>query len=423
MSEKQADLREYETGVIGVTMLDWDAAQALKPRLSADEIADNQCRRCWEIFCHSMNRDEYWESLGHVGLVAFASSCMETPLPIASAPWMANQIKRASLRRRLREGVSQVLEGQDDPLEGLKLLLEGEERRMVDPGENELPQRLHEETMAEIRKNDLSSRISTGISSIDKIVQGFRLGNISVLGAEPSSGKTALALNVAVASLVRKKRVLVFSLEMSRVQMMDRMISSVSGIPYSLINNKRLNEEQMGLFEITSYSLTNEKNLYIYDTVYNVEQMGSIIGSVKPDLVIVDFLQFCRTTEKTQNTADKLEYIVSEFKRLAKVSYHTCHVMLLSQPSRVATREGQSMFALKGSSGIEQGGDVILLLDRPCVRDMTYPPQQAQIKIAKNKFGSTGVVDLYFDGEFQRFRDLVPGERFLRIDPKEEKPW
>ena len=274
-----------------------------------------------------------------------------------------------------------------------------------------------------MRKNDLSQRLSVGIASIDRIVQGLRKGNVSVLGAEPSTGKTAFALNVAVAALRREKRVLIFSLEMSAVQMMDRMISSIASISYSDINNKRLSEDDIKIFETTSYALTDGSRLFIYDTVYSVEQMGAIIAKIKPDLVVVDFLQFCRTEEKVQNTADKLEYIVSAFKRLAKVSYHSCHIMLLSQPSRQAGKDGQSMFSLKGSSGIEQGGDVILLLDRPNVRDMRYPPEQAQIKIAKNKFGCTGKVDLWFEGEYQRFRDLLPGERFERQDPQEEKPW
>ena len=81
------------------------------------------------------------------------------------------------------------------------------------------------------------------------------------------------------------------------------------------------------------------------------------------------------------------------------------------------------MFALKGSSGIEQGGDLILLLDRPHVRDNEVPPEQAFIKIAKNKFGETGKVELYFDGAHQRFREKAEMDRYTHPDDMEEQPW
>ena len=84
------------------------------------------------------------------------------------------------------------------------------------------------------------------------------------------------------------------------------------------------------------------------------------------------------------------------------------------------------MFALKGSSAIEQGGDVIMLLDRPAVRDMQQPPERASVKVAKNKFGRTGLVDLYFDGEHQRFRDPRGGDIYTRPATAEEvadRPW
>lgn len=418
------DLSTYEKALIGCTMLDWEQAQQVKPLLSPTEFADGQCRDYWELFCHAANIDEYLEVLNKSQRVTFASACMDTNIPMSMIPWVASKIKQAARKRRLQTAVAGIWQSGEDPLEGLAQLVNEEQKRAATQENNDLPAQLHAATVAEMRRNDLSQRISTGIDSIDRIVQGFRPGNVSVLGAEPSTGKTAFALNVAVKTLSRGKSVLIFSLEMSATQMMDRMISSTSNIPYADINNKTLPESYMELFEKVSFTLTKDNLLYIYDTVYSVEQMGSVIAQVKPALVIVDFLQFCRTeTKGLQNTADKLEYIVSEFKRLAKVSYHPCHIMLLSQPSRQATRDGASMFALKGSSGIEQGGDVILLLDRPAVRDQKYPQEQAIIKVAKNKFGYVGTVSIYFEGAFQRFRDLAPGEFFPPVTQQEDKPW
>lgn len=423
----KADLLKMETWIIGEIFFEWEAVAAYKTELSPDEFSDSKCRDSWEAFIKSDDQDEWRKLCNAKGLIAFLAKSMDdvSLFTTSSLPWVVGKVKAAARKRRLRVQLQQIWLSEDDDtlVDQLEHLVEDERRHDLTVVDEDMSAKLHARTMAELRNNDLSSRIMTGIKGIDRIVEGLRLGNVSILGAEPSTGKTALALNIAATAVNGWKKVLIFSLEMSAVQMMDRMISAVGEIPYAFINNKALSETQLQQVETVSYSLTAAKSLFIYDTIYDVEQMGSIIARIKPDLVIVDFLQFCRTHEKIQSTADKLEYIVSEFKRLAKVEQHRCHIMLLSQPSRQATREGQSMFALKGSSGIEQGGDVILLLDRPCVRDMHYPVEQAQVRVAKNKFGRTGMVDLYFEGEYQRFRDLREGEIFDRVDVKEVKPW
>ena len=84
------------------------------------------------------------------------------------------------------------------------------------------------------------------------------------------------------------------------------------------------------------------------------------------------------------------------------------------------------MFTLKGSSAIEQGGDVIMLLDRPAVRDIKEPPERASVKVSKNKFGRTGLVSLYFDGDHQRFREPKVNDSYTHMATQEEiaeRPW
>ncbi|MCL2699616.1 MAG: DnaB helicase C-terminal domain-containing protein, partial [Defluviitaleaceae bacterium] len=156
---------------------------------------------------------------------------------------------------------------------------------------------------------------------------------------------------------------------------------------------------------------------------HTVEQQADKIIRLKPDLVIVDFLQYVRTAQKFSNGADRLEYIVSEYKRIARLPYCTCHIMVLSQYSRSEKGEGGSMFYLKGSSGIEQGGDYIFLLDRPHIKDDKEPPEKAIVKVAKNKFGKVGSAELYFEGSHQRFRELEEGEKWLTKEEKAERPW
>lgn len=80
------------------------------------------------------------------------------------------------------------------------------------------------------------------------------------------------------------------------------------------------------------------------------------------------------------------------------------------------------MFTLKGSSAIEQGGDVIMMLDRPAVRDKNYPFEEAHLEVTKNKFGRTGKAELYFDGAYQRFREIREGDRWTKPEEENNRP-
>lgn len=419
-------LEDYQRGVIGATLLYFDQAALFRGRLGLDDFPDTHCRAAFSLFLRSPGFDDYLAALNAERLSVFVCGCMETSVAHMQALW-ENAILRlrdAAERRRIRQCLSELYQdGQGDLLARLADFVAAEQARRTQADENETPQRLAEQAIAALREDDRAGRLYTGISCVDAIVRGFRRGNLSILGAEPSCGKTALALNIAAQAVRNKRRVVVFSLEMAALQLMDRLLSAQGDIPYAEIDDRNLSAEQLARCETVALALTRDGLLYIYDDCFTVEQQAERMMALKPDLVIVDFLQFVRTMERRENTAERLEYIVAEYKRLAKLPYCPCHIMALSQPSRQATREGASMFALKGSSGIEQGGDVILLLDRPAVRDNAYPQEQAQLRVAKNKFGPVGVCDLYFDGAYQRFRALDVGEAWRQPVCKEEKPW
>lgn len=421
----QADLEE---GLVGATFNHWDRTREHLGQLSIEDFSDAVCGSCWKIFSSVGSTEEYLNKLAEDKLIGRVTGFSDGDLARMPSliPWTVQTIRRNSLKRRIRLGVQDVLARDGDVLTELSGLVDQERERNENTGTEQLPVRLYEATIADMMDTDLSNRLHTGLASIDRILCGLRPGNISILGAEPSTGKTALALNIAYNAVRTNRKVLFFSLEMSDVQLMERMVASSGKLSYDGINNKHLSQEQQKLFANIALNLVRDGNLYIFDTVYYLEQMMEQIVTLKPDLVIVDFLQFCRTGMPANNTADRLEYIVSEFKRVAKLPHCQCHIMLLSQPSRQSSQEKQSMFTLKGSSAIEQGGDVILLLDRPAVRDIKFPPERATVKVCKNKFGRIGIAELYFDGEHQRFRDPRPGDVYTR-EPSAgevaERPW
>lgn len=417
------DLKTYEQGVIGATLLRWQEMKTIG--LSKRDFSDPNCEESWEAFVKAEGKEDYYALLAAAKQTVFVSSCMDNP--VAASPGLlefaVGYIKKAAEKRRLWKGVCEIWQGDGDVLSEVSALVEQETQNRQRKDLDNIPLRLYESVITEVTKDDTADRIYTGIKPLDVITGGLRRGNVSILGAEPSTGKTAFALNIVTNAIKSKKKVLFFSLEMSSEQLMERLISAAATIDYTHIGNRDLDIGELSRFKEVAKRLTGGGLLYIIDTTYSVEQMAECVMELKPDLVVVDFLQFCRTREQKNNTADKIEYIVSEFKRLAKLPYCSCHIMLLSQPSRSALTEKQSMFAMKGSSAIEQGGDVIFLLDRPAVRDSTFAQEQANVKVGKNKFGRTGNVDLYFEGRFQRFRERRKTETFGKKEEQEDKPW
>ncbi len=148
----------------------------------------------------------------------------------------------------------------------------------------------------------------------------------------------------------------------------------------------------------------SEKNLLICDDVYSIEAMAGKIARFKPDLVIVDFLQNIRTTDKYQTRKNQVDYISSELKRLARVN--DCAVIVLSQLAR--SNEKPTMSSLKESGNLEADGDYIMLLYRPFVTDKTgkYPPEQTEILLDKNKYGACGKIELKFRYQVQTFEEI-----------------
>lgn len=424
-------VKPEEDTILGIAMVAFDEAQRFKKLLTPEMFTQPIAAAAWRLFLKAANYDDFVAAAGEYQseqlLVYLSTTCMDEPRVYHRDQWrgIVNNIIRRWQNKKIVRDILDTIRcvERSDLLPSLKKIIDEAETQSVGHIPADYPMKVAESAIAILHDKDQKSRILTGLETLDNKIAGLRIGNVSVLGAEPSTGKTAFALNVALEAWKQGKKVLIFSLEMSKEQMLDRMISNYIELDYRDISNKTLTEKHLGWYDSTARKLAEGNRLYIIDTCYLVEDMQSYIAEVKPDLVIVDFLQFCRTLAKIDTTADRLEHIMGDFKRTAKLDYCKCHIMLLSQPSRQATREGASMFALKGSSGIEQGGDLILLLDRPHVRDNEVPPEQAFIKIAKNKFGETGKVELYFDGAHQRFREKAEIDRYTHPDDMEEQPW
>lgn len=255
---------------------------------------------------------------------------------------------------------------------------------------------------------DESKRIATGFLKLDKVSGKLEKGTVSIIGAYPSCGKTAFALNIINYNLRHtKNKCVLFSLEMSAAQIFERMVSDRCDIDYSSIRQHTLSEEERKKAGMLSANVAKTGRLIICDRIYYAEEIVKTIGDIKPDFAVIDFLHCVRAVKKCENRRTEIDYISQCFKQCAK--RYGCHIIVLCQVSRPekGTKRPPRMSDLKESGGLEQDGDYIIMLDRPYVLDKEADPAEASVLVDKNKYGDTGQIMYKFFGHKQRFVERI----------------
>ena len=262
--------------------------------------------------------------------------------------------------------------------------------------------------------------VRTGFYDLDRYTAGFQKGDLIVLAARPSMGKTALALNIAEHVAVREELpVLVFSMEMGAAQLAVRMVGSLGRIDQQHLRTGALRDDEWTRLTEAVDQL-GKVSLYIDETpALNpaelrararrmARQFGGTLG-----LIVVDYLQLMSgSSGSDENRATELGEISRGLKALAKELQ--CPVMALSQLNRsVETRNDKRplMSDLRESGAIEQDADVIMFIYRDdyYTKEACKEPGIAEIIIGKQRNGPTGTVKLFFNKPLTKFDNLAPG--------------
>lgn len=278
------------------------------------------------------------------------------------------------------------------------------------------------ETLAHI--DDLMTRkavsdvtgLSTGFSKLDRMTTGLQPGQLVILAARPSMGKTTLAMNIAEhAAMHGGARVAFFSLEMVNKQLGIRMLSSATQVHQQRVRVGRVSQAEFERLHATSLKL-RESKIYLDDegsiSVQEIRarcrRLARELGGL--DLVVIDYLQLIEIARSTDNRANDLAAVSRALKTMAKELH--APVIALSQLNRgLENRPNKRpiMSDLRESGGIEQDADVILFVYRDEVYHEDSPDKGiTEIIIGKQRDGPTGTVHVGFRGEFVRFEDRHP---------------
>lgn len=261
------------------------------------------------------------------------------------------------------------------------------------------------ERLDELQKSGGDIRgVATGFLDLDRMLAGMQRSNLLILAARPGMGKTAFALNIAhYAAVTSKRKVGVFSLEMSREELVDRLLVSQADIDAWRLKTGRLDQQDflkisdaMGVLADASIYIDDTPGLSIFEMRTRARRL---MTEHKIDLLVVDYLQLAQGRTK-DNRVQEVAEISQGLKNIAREL--KIPVLALSQLSRAIESRGEripQLSDLRESGSIEQDADVVLFLYR---KDEDIR-ESVSLKIAKHRNGAVGDIDLYFKGDRIKF--------------------
>lgn len=252
--------------------------------------------------------------------------------------------------------------------------------------------------------------VTTGLIDLDRQLSGLQNSELILLAARPSMGKTALGVNMAVSAAIKNKVVAIFSLEMGKIQLVQRIMSSLSLVNLSNIISGKIDNWSM----ITNAVTVMEKMpLYIDDTPsISLTELRAKARRLKAevglDMILIDYLQLMTIKGHSENRQLEISSISRGLKALSKEL--KCPILALAQLSRapeLRTNKRPILSDLRESGAIEQDADVVMMLYRDdYYNEDSEAPNTAEVIITKHRNGATGTVNLFYHKEITKFSNL-----------------
>ena len=267
------------------------------------------------------------------------------------------------------------------------------------------------------RNQDKIIGVPTGFKPFDSMTSGLQKSELVIVAARPAMGKTAFALNIALNAAVKHDAsVLIFSLEMGKEQLGNRLLSMESRVEMENIKKGTLDNNDWDRIFLAVDNLA-KANVYIDDTpdlsVFEIKNKCRRLKAEKGlDLVVVDYLQLMKSEGRAENRQQEISTLSRYLKLLAREM--DCPVIVLSQLSRAPDQRPNHtpvLSDLRESGSIEQDADIVLFLYRDdyYAKEESEKPGICDVIIAKNRSGPTGNIELAWVGKYTKFSDIANG--------------
>ena len=440
---------EAEQSVLGGLLLDnsaWDRAGDV---LTESDFYNFQHRLIFAAIGHLINASkpadvitvfERLESLGkgeESGGLVYLNSLAQSVPSAANIRRYAEIVRERAILRKLVSASDEIATTAFNPqgravteildeAEG-KIFRIGEEGSKSQQGFQSMDQLVVQllDRVTELHENGAEdvTGVRTGYFDLDRMTSGFQPGDLIVLAARPSMGKTALALNIAEhVAVAEGLPVVVFSMEMGAAQLALRLVGSLGRIDQSNLRTGRLRDDEWGrlseaIEKLGSVSMFIDESSALSPTEVRARARRQARQCGQLGLIVVDYLQLMSGSAGTneENRATVIGEISRGLKSLAKEL--KCPVIALSQLNRSVesrTDKRPMMSDLRESGAIEQDADVIMFIYRDdyYTKEACKEPGVAEIIIGKQRNGPTGTVKLTFLKPLTKFENLAPGSGF-----------
>lgn len=426
---------EAEQAVIGSMLTDQEAVYAAIERLKPEDFYREDNKQIYTAILNIYNKAEPIDiitlkaelsSMGKLDAVGGLEYIVELPEKVPTTANVDRYIKiveEKSLLRNLIRAANEILSSgyaQEDDVENI---VDHAEKKIFDvmqkksqKGYTTIKDVLVESfTKLEELYNQKEhiTGVPTGFAELDKKTAGLHGSELILIAARPAMGKSAFALNIGSYAATRANvPVAIFSLEMSKEQVGNRLLCSEALVDSNNVRTGELNDEELGKLAETSGELS-QAPIYIDDTPgISVMEIRAKCRKLKLEknigLVIIDYLQLIQGSGKTSSREQEIAEISRSLKILAKEI--EVPVIALSQLSRAveARPDHRPMLSdLRESGSIEQDADIVMFLYRDdYYNEDSEKKNIAEVIIAKQRAGSTGTVDLAWLGKYTKFANL-----------------
>jgi replicative DNA helicase len=248
--------------------------------------------------------------------------------------------------------------------------------------------------------------IKTGIFDLDNLTGGLHGGEITIIAARPSVGKTAFAMAL-IQKIAFDFPCLMFNLEMSKEQIMSRMVSAIGNINSARLRNPKFldDNENKDINRAINY-IGDKLKLKLYDNIYTVEKIRTITREQKPDVIFIDYLTLCSSIRRHESKRQEIEYISREFKKMSKE--FNIPVVVLSQLNRANEKDNREpqLYDLRETGAIEQDADNVIMLHGKMNDFGEYEPE-LKLLVRKQRNGAIGCVKVLFDRARYQFKNMA----------------
>lgn len=429
---------EAEKSVLGSMLISRDAAELSCEMLRAEDFYAAANRSVFEAM-HALNARgeavdavtviDALERAGKLAAVGGVAYVTELSLFVPSAANVSHYIhivEDRSVLRQLTKAGSDIARDALAASAPLDELLDEAERRIFN-----ISMKKSEETLIHIEQTAMEaylhigelmrlrgslSGVPTGFTELDRLTSGLQKSDLVIVAGRPSMGKTTFALNIAQYAASRgRKKICIFSLEMSREQLVRRLLCANAGVDMQRVNKGETTEDDLLKLSDALEELS-AADIYIDDTGgMNVADIRTRCRRQKTrvglDLVVIDYLQLMELSGKTGSRVSDISEATRALKILAReleVPIILCSQLSRGPESRKDDNHRPIMADLRESGAIEQDADVIMLLYRPAVYAPKDDPEaladnSAEVIVAKHRNGPTATVTLSWQGAYVRF--------------------